>query len=172
MAQHPGRIAVGVLGVALAVSSGSLLAGVVSHFHETLIGSFLGDAVAVQVRTPDVAAVVLIALLGLTAVATLLFLGLVEDARGLAALRAIGWTDAMLVRTILGQALVIGILGSITGGIITIAIWRLAIGPWDALILIATVLVAAFSVAACVMAAIGPAAWVGRLPTARILSSE
>lgn len=172
LAQHPGRIAVGVLGVALAVSSGSLLAGVVSHFHETLIGSFLGDAVAVQVRTPDVAAVVLIALLGLTAVATLLFLGLVEDARGLAALRAIGWTDTMLVRTILGQALVIGVFGSITGGIVAIVIWRLAFGPWDAPILLATVLVAAFSVAACVMAAIGPAAWAGRLPTARILSSE
>ncbi len=172
LAQHPGRIAAGVLGVALAVSSGSLLAGVVSHFHETLIGSFLGDAVAVQVRTPDVAAVVLIALLGLAAVATLLFLGLIEDARSLAALRAIGWTDSMLVRTILGQAFVIGIVGSFAGGVVALIIWRLAFGPLDAPTLITTGLVAACGVAACVITAIGPAAWAGRLPTARILSSE
>ncbi|HNV11220.1 MAG TPA: ABC transporter permease [Propionibacteriaceae bacterium] len=170
--QRPGRLAVGAVGVALAVTSAALLGSILAHFRATLIGSFLGDAVAVQVRTPDLAAAVLIGVLGLTALGTLLFLGLAEDARSLAALRAVGWTDRMLGATVLVQALVVSGLGALIGTLIALVTWASAFGGLDATTALTTVAVALGAIIASLVTALVPATWAGRLPTARILSSE
>lgn len=170
--RRPGRIIVGTLGIGLAAASGGLLAAVVGHMNTTLIGSFLGDAVAVQIRIPDIAAAVLIGLLGLTALATLLFLGLSEDARSLAALRAVGWTDGMLARSVLAQAFLIGILGALLGAVSAAGVWIYAFGTPDSVAINALVAVAIAAIPACLLAAYVPAWFAGRLPTARILSSD
>ncbi|HSN44642.1 MAG TPA: FtsX-like permease family protein [Propionibacteriaceae bacterium] len=170
--QRPGRLTVGAVGVALAVTSAALLGSILAHFRETLIGSFLGDAVAVQIRTPDIAAAVLIAILGLTALGTLLFLGLSEDARSLAALRAVGWTDRMLGTTVMVQALTVGGLGAMIGTMIALVTWASAFGALDATTVITTLAVAVGAIIASLLTALIPAAWAGRLSTARILSSE
>lgn len=170
--QRPGRLTVGAVGVALAVTSAALLGSILAHFRETLIGSFLGDAVAVQVRTPDIATAVLIVLLGLTALGTLLFLGLSEDARSLAALRAVGWTDRMLGTTVMVQALTVGGLGAMIGTVIALVTWASAFDALDATTVITTLAVAVGAIIASLLTALIPAAWAGRLSTGRILSCE
>ena len=118
--RRPGRTALGALAVALAVAAAVLLTAILRAFHGAVVGSFLGDAVAVQVRTPDIAAAVLLAVLGLTAVGTVLLLAVTGDAPALAALHATGWTDAALTRTLLTQAAPIGLLGSVVGVALTL----------------------------------------------------
>ncbi|MFZ1412011.1 MAG: ABC transporter permease [Micropruina sp.] len=169
--QRPGRVIVGALGVALAVASITLLADVVGNFQGAVVGSFLGDAVSLQVRTPDIAAAVLLAVLGITALGTLLFLGLAEDAQALAALRAVGWTDGMLARVIVTQALLVGLIGAVVGAACAAGVRVGLVGPLAATWFNTGGLVVLGALGACLITGLVPAAWMARSVTARVLSS-
>ena len=133
LAQRPGRLVVGAAGVALAVVSDTLVLGVAWHFHDTLIGSLLGDAVAVQARTPDLVAAALITLLGLTAVGTLLFLEIAEDIKSFGALRAMGWSDAKVAVVIITQAAALAVVGIAVGTTAALGAWLFAFHPMHVL---------------------------------------
>lgn len=167
-----GRSMVGALALALAVAAALTLAIVVRTFNGAVVGSFLGDAVALQVRGPDIAAATILALLGLVAVATVLLLALMEDAPGFAALRATGWTERALNTTLATQAAVIGALGAVIGVALALTTTGVLIGPPTAptlaLAALTPVVAIAFATASCAL----PAALLGRLPTARILANE
>lgn len=167
-----GRTGLGSLAVALAVASAVLLATVVRAFHGAVVGSFLGDAVALQVRAPDIAAAVLLAVLGLTAVATVLLLGVAEDASALAALQAVGWTDAALTRTLLTQAGVMGLIGSAVGAALTVGAMAAALGGIPAGVAWVATICGTTATALCLLTALIPAAIRRRTPAARALRAE
>ena len=168
----PGRAALGALAVALAVASAVGLTTVVRAFDGVAVGSFLGDAVALQVRGPDIVAAAVLAILGLTAVVTVLLLAVAEDAPSFAALQATGWTDRSLSGTLLTQAGVIGLTGAVPGAFLALASTTLFIGPLTVNILGLSVLIVLIAVAASAAAALFPALLLRRLPTARILAGE
>jgi hypothetical protein len=170
--RRPGRALLASLAVGLAVASAVVLAGIVTAFDGAVVGSFLGDAVALQVRTPDVAAATILVLLGLTAVSTVLLLALVEDAPSYAALQATGWTDASLATTLLCQAAVIGAVGAAAGVAISLAAIAVFIAPVNASVLAAAASIGLGAVVLSGLAALVPAILARRLPTARVLARE
>lgn len=125
-----------------------------------------------QVRTPDLVAGVLLAVLGLIAVGVILFLGLTEDAPSYASLTASGWRPGMLAAAVVTQALVIAVLGGLVG----IAVALVPIGvltgglpaDWWGLALA----ILAGTCGAGVLVALLPALGLQRLPVAQLLSGE
>jgi energy-coupling factor transporter ATP-binding protein EcfA2 len=89
---------------------------IVVAFQGAMVGTLLGDAVALQVRAPDLIAAGCLTLLGVVAVATIGFLGIIEDATSYAALQAVGWRDTSLGGALATQAALIGAVGGVAGG--------------------------------------------------------
>lgn len=116
LARMPGRTALGVLALAVGVGGLTLVAAITWVFHGTITGSLLGDAVSVQVRGVDLVAVAATILLGLVAVADVLYINVRERAPELATLRATGWTAAAVGRLVTLEGLGIGALGAAAGG--------------------------------------------------------
>lgn len=153
---RPSRLAVGALAVALGTASLTLLGSIVWAFQGAVVGSFLGDAVALQVRGADVIAAAFLAVLGLVAVATILFLGLTEDARTYAALQAVGWRDARLGLGLAAQAALIGIVGGLVGAASGLGLVTWLIGIVDPRVIGVAALVATGAVVAAVVVALVP----------------
>jgi hypothetical protein len=117
----PGRTLLGALCLAIGVASSTVLASVTWVFHGAITGSLLGDAVSLQVRGVDAIAVAATILLGLVAVADVLYLNVRDRAAEFAALRATGWSDAALARLVTFEGLGIGLLGAVTGAVAGLA---------------------------------------------------
>ena len=115
LVRTPGRSALGALSLAIGVCALTLLLAATIAFNDVLVGTLLGDAVAVQVRGTDYVAVVTTILLGVAAVADVLFLGLRERAGELATLEAGGWDDRALGRLVAFEGLWIGAAGAVAG---------------------------------------------------------
>jgi ABC-type antimicrobial peptide transport system permease subunit len=168
----PGRSLLGVLALAVGVCALTMLIAVLVVFHNDVVGTLLGAAVAVRVRSVDVFAAIATVLLGVFAVADVLYINVRERAAELAALWAGGWTDGCLLRLIAYEGLGIGILGGLVGagaGLLGIAqfVGRLTPGL---LALALTIAVGAAGVAC--LAAIVPAVALRRLPLAGLLAEE
>lgn len=164
----PGRTLVGVLSLATGVTALTLLAGVTLAFRGIVVGSLLGDAVAVQVRGVDYVAVAATVALGVLAVADVLFLNIRERAAELATIRASGWPESALGRLVVSEGILIGIAGSVTGAVLGLTAAALFAGMlWTA---------AAAAIAAGTLitaaAALLPAQLLRRLPTAQLLAEE
>lgn len=172
LAQRPARLAVGSAGVALAVVSDTLVLGVAWHFRDTLIGTFLGDAVAVQARTPDLVAAGVITLLALTAVATLLFLEIAQDIKRFGALRAVGWADAKVAVAICTQAAILAVVGIAVGVGVALGAWLLAFHSIDGLVLRAALTFALIGAIVTLCASLVPGLTLSATRIARVLSSE
>ena len=108
LVRTPGRTALGALSLAIGVCALTLLLAATIAFNDVLVGTLLGDAVAVQVRGTDYVAVIATVLLGVAAVADVLFLNLRERAGELATLEAGGWDDRALGRLVAFEGLWIG----------------------------------------------------------------
>lgn len=172
MAGRPARALLASLAVALAAASTVLLGSIVWAFNGAVVGSFLGDAVALQVRGPDLAAAAVLAVLGLIAVATVLLLALVEDAPAFAALQAVGWSQASLGRALLTQAVGIGVIGGVVGSGLAVAVTASVIGPVGPRVVVIAATVALAATGLSALAALAPALVIRRLPTARILARD
>jgi putative ABC transport system permease protein len=168
----PGRALIGALSVAIGVCALTLLLAAKVAFDDTLVGTLLGDAVAVEARTTDYVAVAAMVLLGAAAVADVLFIGVRERAAELATLRAGGWGDGALARLVGYQGLMIGAVGSIAGaclGVAGVAAFTDAL-PGD--LLATALLAAAVGTALAGLAALVPAAALRRLAPAPLLAAD
>jgi putative ABC transport system permease protein len=168
----PGRTAIGVVSLAVGIAALTLLTAVTFAFRGVVVGSLLGDAVAVQVRGVDYIAATATAALGVLAVADVVFLNIRERAAELATMASFGWRDAALARLVITEGAIIGVTGSLAG-----AGLGLAGAAWFAGALPARLLaIAAAAVAAGIIttaaAALLPAALLRRLPTAHLLAEE
>src|SRR5262249_22841820 len=115
LGRNPGRTLLAVLALAVGVCGLTLLAVIQLAFHGAVAGTLLGDAVAVQVRGVDLIAVAFTGLLGVVAVADVLYLNVRERAVEYATLQATGWSAAALGRLVGYEALGLGLLGCMLG---------------------------------------------------------
>ncbi len=170
--RRPGRLVLGSFAIALAVASLLVLISLAQVFRGRVVGTLLGDAVAVLVRPQDLVAGGFLALLGLVAVGLILFLNLTEDARMYASLQAVGWRQSWLARSLGVQALAIGVVGSALGlaAGLGIMVWLTESIPPEVTRIAALVIGA--TLVASVAVALLPAAALRRLPTARLLAED
>ena len=107
-----------MVGVATSTAAvGSLLA-VQVEFRGRAAGTLLGDAVAVQVRTPDLVAALLTMVLAGFGMHHVMATEIRERRPELATLRAVGWRDRTVARMLLLQAAIVALFGALVGGLL------------------------------------------------------
>ena len=168
----PGRSVVGALSLAVGVAALTLVAGVTTAFRGVVVGSLLGDAVAVQVRAVNYVAVAATVALGVLAVADVVALNIRERSAEFATLRALGWPESALSRLVIGEALLIGVAGSVTGAAVGLAGTAEFTGQVPLRLLLAALASILAAAAVTTGAAIVPAQLLRRLPTAQLLAEE
>jgi len=170
--RRPGRLLLAATALGLATASLILLTGLVQSFRGQVIGTLLGDTIAIQVRPQDLVAAVFLAILGITATVMVLYMNITEDARTYATLQAAGWGRARLTTSITSQAAIIGLAGTTLGliGGLSVTGWLTGTLPHPVLTDAANIAIG--GIAAAVLASLVPAASLRRIPTARILATE
>lgn len=167
----PARAVTGALSLAVGVCALVSLLGISLGFRGAVVGSLLGDAVAVQVRGADLVAAVLLVVIGLGSMLDVLFLDIREQGSAYAALEASGWRDRTLATLILTQGLVIALLGATigTGTALGLLAWFAGLNTHIVLIGVA---VAAGAVVVGTLLCLLPALSLRRLRTADLLAQE
>ena len=168
----PGRALVGAVSLAVGVTALTILAAVTIAFRGVVVGSLLGNAVAVQVRGVDYVAVTATVALGVLAVADVVFLNIRERAPELAVIRTFGWPESALSRLVITEGAIIGLAGSLAGAALGLA----AAGQFAGQLPATLYLIAAAAVAGGLLvtttAALLPAQALRRLPAAQLLAEE
>ena len=168
----PGRSLVGAFSLAVGVAALTMLTAVTLAFRGTIVGSLLGNAVAVQVRGVDYVAVAATIALGVMAVADVLFLNIRERAAELATIRALGWPESALRRLVVTEGAAIGLCGSLVGATAGLAGAAEFAGQFPAQLLLAATAAGLAGALVTVIAALVPAQLLRRMPTAQLLAEE
>ena len=172
VARTPGRTLIGVVSLAVGIAALTLLTAVTFAFRGMVVGSLLGDAVAVQVRGVDYIAAGATVALGVLAVADVVFLNITERAAELATIRSFGWRDTALARLVITEGAIIGVAGSLTGAAAGLAAAAWFAGQLPARLLAIAAAAAAAGIIITAAAALLPAALLRRLPLAHLLAEE
>lgn len=168
----PGRTALGVTALAVGVGALTMLVVLALAFRDDVVGTLLGDAIALRVRTVDLVAAITAVALGVLMVADVLYINIRERAAELATLSAAGWPHHALLRLVGYEGLGIGVLGALTGsglGLLGVTWFAGELHPrmiW----LAAAIATAAVLVAG--LAAVVPALVLRRLPLSTLLAEE
>ncbi|HEX2895079.1 MAG TPA: ABC transporter permease [Marmoricola sp.] len=126
------RSALAALGLAVAVLVFTVLLAITLAFQGAVVGTILGDAVAIQARAADYAATGASLGLAFLGVANVLYLNIRDRGAELATLRAVGWTDRHLDRLVITEGVVIGALGATPGAIAGVLIATAVTGTTSA----------------------------------------
>ena len=172
LARLPGRTAVGAGALAIGVAALSVLLGIEQGFRGTLVGTVLGNAVAVQVRSADLVAVALILVLGALSVADIVYLNLREREAEIVTLRTLGWSERHLRTLVVLESLGIGLLGSIAGAVIAVVIGAALLAIPVTALAMATAAAAAIGTASAVSVSLVPLRQVARLAAPAVLAAE
>ncbi|NEA32048.1 ABC transporter permease [Streptomyces sp. SID13031] len=172
LARVPTRALLGVLALTVGVAAVTLLAAVLVVYRNQVVGSMLGDAVTLQVRPVDLIATGATVLLGVVAVADVLYLNVRERAGEIAALWAAGWTDNALLRLVVYEGLGIGALGAISGAALGMAGIGFFVGGITAGLVVVALLTAVGATLLAGLCAVVPALLLRRLPLAALLAEE
>lgn len=170
--RSPGRSLLGVVSLAIGVAALTLLVVVTVAFRGSVSGTVLGDAVSVQVRSTDYVAAGITVLLGAVSVADVLYLGIRERSAEFALLTATGWSDRSLARLAGSEAVLIGLLGAVTGALAALAAAAALHLHLPASGYLAAALGLPAGAALAALAALLPLRSLRRLPTARLLAEE
>jgi putative ABC transport system permease protein len=172
VARTPGRTLIGVVSLAVGIAALTLLTAVTFAFRGVIVGSLLGDAVAVQVRGVDYIAAGATVALGVLAVADVVFLNITERAAELATIRSFGWRDTALARLVVTEGAIIGVTGSLAGAAAGLAAAAWFAGQLPGPLLAIATAGAAAGIIITAAAALLPAALLRRLPLAHLLAEE
>ncbi len=168
----PARTVLAMVGLLLGVGALTALIALNQGFQRTLVGTLLGNAIAVDVRGVDFVSVVLVTTLGAVSVADLLYLNIKERQGELVALRTLGWDDKDLAGLVVMEGMLMGLIGSLLGaalGVGGVALVRgIPVGP----ILSSAGIAAAGGVVATSLASLAPAARMSSLIPVRALAEE
>jgi putative ABC transport system permease protein len=172
VARTPGRTLIGAVSLAVGIAALTMLTAVTFAFRGVVVGSLLGDAVAVQVRGVDYVAAGATVALGVLGVADVVFLNIRERAAELATMRSFGWRDGALARLVITEGAVVGVTGFLAGAGLGLAaaVWFAGQLPIRLLAIAAAAGAAGIIVTAA--AALLPAALLRRLPAAHLLAEE
>ena len=172
VARTPGRTLIGVASLAVGIAALTLLAAVSFAFRGVVVGSLLGNAVAVQVRGVDYVAAGATVALGVLAVADVVFLNIRERAAELATMRSFGWRDTALARLVITEGTIIGVVGSLAGAGLGLAAAAWFAGQLPARLLAIVAAAVAAGIIITAAATLLPAALLRRLPLAHLLAEE
>ncbi|GLI02455.1 FtsX-like permease family protein [Phytohabitans aurantiacus] len=172
VANRPARTALGAGALAIAVAALIMLGAVGYAFRSAIVGSFLGEAVSLSVRTADMVAVAGTVMLGVAAVTDVLYLNVRERAGELATLQAMGWSDRTLARLLVYEGAVIGTLGGATGAGLGFAGAAWFVGEVPASLVATAAVGGAGAVLLSGLAGLVHARLQCRLPTHRSLAKE
>ena len=168
----PGRAAVGAVSLAVGVTALTILAAVTFAFRGVVIGTLLGNAVAVQVRGVDYVAVTATVALGVLAVADVVFLNIRERAPELAAIRTFGWRETTLSRLVITEGAIVGLAGSLAGAALGLAAAAQLAGQLPATVYLIAAAAVVGGLLVTATAALLPAQALRRLPAAHLLAEE
>jgi ABC-type lipoprotein release transport system permease subunit len=172
LARVPGRSALGVVSLGIGVFALTVLLAVTAAFRGAVVGTVLGDAVAVQVRTADYLAVGATLVLGALSVADVLYLNLRDRSAEVATLRATGWRERQLTLLVVYEGIGLGLLGGVGGALLGLgAAWAFT-GTLTTTMPLVAAAAAAGGTLITVLASLPPAAALRRLPTATLLAEE
>lgn len=166
----PSRTLLAVLGLAVATIVFTLLLALAIGFQGAVVGSVLGDAVAIQARGADYAAAAATLLLAALGVANLMYLNIRDRGAELATLLAIGWEERSIARLLLVEGAAIGLLGGIAGSLTGYLGAWLLIGSLPGRVLLGALLAAATSTALALAATAVATLLLRRLPTTELLT--
>ncbi len=172
VARTPGRTLLGATSLAVGVAALTLAAAITLAFRGVVVGSLLGDAVAVQIRGVDYLAIAAIVALGVLAVADVLVLNVRERAAELATIRQFGWPESALTRLVVTEGALIGAAGSAAGAAAGLAAAAQFTGQFPGRLIVAAAGAALAGVLVTAVAALPPARALRSLPAARLLSEE
>ncbi|HJQ01500.1 MAG TPA: FtsX-like permease family protein [Jatrophihabitans sp.] len=172
MMRVPGRSALGAAAVAVGTAALTIILAITNSFRGTVVGSLLGDAVTLQVRGADLAAVVGIILLGALAVADIGYLNVRERAAEYTVLRCTGWQEATIARLIVTEIVGIAALGALIGAAAGLAATAELANRLPGGTISTTVIAGAVSVAVAALAGVIPIVALRRLPPARLLAQD
>jgi ABC-type antimicrobial peptide transport system permease subunit len=168
----PARALVGGVGLLLAVAALTVLLAVERAFHGDVVGTLLGNAIAVQVHTADYVAVALATALAALSIADVTYLNLRERQAELVTLRTLGWSTGQVARLVAFEALILGAIsaavGGVLGAVVSAAIFNAPSG--DAVV---TAVVAAIAgIVVALAASILPLLQLDRLTIPAVLAAE
>ena len=172
VARTPGRTLIGVASLAVGIAALTMLTAVTFAFRGEVVGSLLGDAVAVQVRSVDYIAAGATVALGVLAVADVVFLNIRERAAELATMRSFGWRDTALARLVITEGAIIGVTGSLAGAGLGLGAAAWFAGELPARLLASAAVAVAGGIIITALAALPPAALLRRLPATHLLAEE
>ncbi len=172
LGRTPGRTALAAVSLAVGIAALTVLLTIQRVFHGLVVGTLLGDAVALQFRRPDIVALVAILILGAAAVADVLYLSVREQAGEFAVLRSGGWPESALARLVTVQGVGIGLLGSLAGGAVGVLAVLGLLGSVPIAVLGPVGIAVPCGLILASIASLVPALLVRRLPTARLLAEE
>ncbi len=115
MRRLPGRTFLGASCLFIGVAALTALIAIQSAFHGQVIGTRLGDFVAVQVRGVDYLAAVITVGLGAFAIADIAFLNIRERVDEIGTLQAAGWSTGHLRRMFATEGIATATLGAVAG---------------------------------------------------------
>jgi len=129
----PSRTLVGAAGLAIGIAALTLLLAIERSYHGALVGTLLGNALALQVRAADLAAIGLTIGVAAFSVADVLYVNLRERAAEIVTLRSSGWSERQLGLLVALEAAVLGLGGSVVGAalgvVLTAALLSVSLGP-------------------------------------------
>ena len=172
VARTPGRALLGAASLAVGIAALTILAAVTFAFHGNIVGTLLGNAIAVQVRGVDYVAAGATIALGVLSVADAVFIGISERAAEIAAIRSFGWREGVLARLVITEGVIIGLAGSLAGaaaGLLTASQFADQL-PHVLFVIAGSAAAAGLLVTA--LAALASAQSLRRVPAARLLAEE
>jgi putative ABC transport system permease protein len=172
LARTPGRTLLGAASLMIGVAALTMLLAITFAFRGAVTGTLLGEAISLQARPVDYLAVAVTIVLGIVSVADVLYLNISERAGELALFTAVGWTDAILNRLVVTEAIGMGVLGGALGAGLGLAGAAVFAGGVTAPLLWCAGAALAVGVAVSAAAVIVPIALLRRLPTAQLLAQE
>lgn len=169
-ARHRARTALAALGLLIGVATLTTLLAITWGFHGAVVGTILGDAVAIQARTADYAAVLATLALAAFGVANVLYLNIRDRGAELATLRAVGWQERHLDRMLTTEGLTIAVLGATPGALLGLLGARTLAGHLTGPVYAATATAYLSAVALAAAASLASTRLVRRIPTAILLT--
>jgi putative ABC transport system permease protein len=168
----PGRALVGAVSLAVGITALTMVAALSLAFRGVVVGSLLGDAVAVQVRGVDYVAVAATVVLGVLAVADVVFLNITERSAELAAIRAFGWRESTLSRLVVTEGVIIGLAGSLAGAAIGLGAAAAFAGQAPGPLYLVAAAAVVLGVLVTAAAALLPTQALRHLPAAHLLAAD
>ena len=170
LARSRTRTLLAVLGLVVATAAFTLLLAISVGFQGAVVGSILGDAVALQTRTSDYAAALATFALAGIGVGNLMYLNIRDRGPELATLRATGWTEQHLRQLLLTEGALIGAIGGTLGALLGLAAALALIGSLPILVLVAALATAVAAILISLAATLLATTLLLRLPTTLLLT--